>query len=603
MSQCFSGGFAELSTGAGPPGVCGYFSSTADRPAYGCFPENVGKERVGHSFHFLSALASDRRMSEAHAESLVDDDTPDVPLRSSDALLAQVLRKGAEERSVSVEALAADLLGKSWRDHAAWQTERALADRIAGEYGMVSPRSLADIEAQRDELLELGRALGVSARAWGDALNDAAGDNLDKFVAANPVWKERLSDEALKALDADAARKLTAALLAELAPWTRRERGDRLDVLEHKREEADEAEYRTEVRIAVALRLQVLLTSMAARSYLDAHGSQAQRDEYAALRGCEDLTLPGGPVASAAGASNERELTVFPPISDERKLEHEVHPSWLGITFGQVRDDLRAEHALPSGVSLVTGVYPMSPAKLGGIQVGDLIVGAPGAPFTARNEVRSWTMLSSASEPHPLEIVRDGKEMLVSVALRPHPGAMPPPPPPDAPAIGAAAPPVSLRRYRGADVNLKDGRSHLLLFWATWCGPCKASLPEVLAYERERNTQVVAITDEAPATLDAFFAHWKDPFPKTVAIDDLRTSFMSYAITGTPGFVLIDGKGNVKARGIGYGRPQGLPIEGWKWKGNEEKRDKGAKSASEASGGAKHADVLGLPQGPHDHAQ
>ena len=61
MSQCFSGGFAYLydlhSQAQLPSGAaCGYFSSTADRPAYGCYPEVRGAEAVGHAFEFLQGL-------------------------------------------------------------------------------------------------------------------------------------------------------------------------------------------------------------------------------------------------------------------------------------------------------------------------------------------------------------------------------------------------------------------------------------------------------------------------------------------------------------------------------------------------------------------
>jgi hypothetical protein len=40
MSQCFSGAFARLGTTGSPgdPTMCGYFSTTAERPAYGCYP-------------------------------------------------------------------------------------------------------------------------------------------------------------------------------------------------------------------------------------------------------------------------------------------------------------------------------------------------------------------------------------------------------------------------------------------------------------------------------------------------------------------------------------------------------------------------------------
>jgi hypothetical protein len=88
MSQCFSGAFANLmSVGAidGRPSgnVCGYFSSTPDRPAYGCYPENRGKDNVGHSFHFIEALETTPELSAAHAQVLVDDQTPTCPNRTS----------------------------------------------------------------------------------------------------------------------------------------------------------------------------------------------------------------------------------------------------------------------------------------------------------------------------------------------------------------------------------------------------------------------------------------------------------------------------------------------------------------------------------------
>src|SRR4029453_6465498 len=52
MSQCFSGAFASAMRpleGSLPTGdVCGLFASTADRPAYGCYPEGRDRDRIGH---------------------------------------------------------------------------------------------------------------------------------------------------------------------------------------------------------------------------------------------------------------------------------------------------------------------------------------------------------------------------------------------------------------------------------------------------------------------------------------------------------------------------------------------------------------------------
>src|SRR5262249_49160144 len=51
MSQCYSGAFANLidvhpADGVPSGGVCGFYSSTPERPAYGCYPENRGVANV-----------------------------------------------------------------------------------------------------------------------------------------------------------------------------------------------------------------------------------------------------------------------------------------------------------------------------------------------------------------------------------------------------------------------------------------------------------------------------------------------------------------------------------------------------------------------------
>ncbi|HEU4404111.1 MAG TPA: hypothetical protein VFS43_02285 [Polyangiaceae bacterium] len=95
MSQCFSGGFAWLGHRDGEripdPNVCGYFSSRYDLEAYGCYTALSGHDDVGHSFAFLRALERGGRFDDAHRAALVTDGTPDVPLRTSDLWLQELL--------------------------------------------------------------------------------------------------------------------------------------------------------------------------------------------------------------------------------------------------------------------------------------------------------------------------------------------------------------------------------------------------------------------------------------------------------------------------------------------------------------------------------
>ncbi len=200
----------------GARGVCGYYASTADRPAYGCFPENRGKEKAGHAFQFIHALAATRRLESAHAAVLVDDDTPDVPIRSSDVYLEDALARAARARGVTLGALADDLLS-----NAGATPEREVVQRIAASAGLPVPGKLADVEGYGKALPDLARRLEGSAKAWHAALGDANTGNLRDFVAEHPAWGPHLVEPSLGALDQPAARALTAALLAELAPWSR----------------------------------------------------------------------------------------------------------------------------------------------------------------------------------------------------------------------------------------------------------------------------------------------------------------------------------------------------------------------------------------------
>ena len=126
------------------------------------------------------------------------------------------------------------------------------------------------------------------------------------------------------------------------------------------------------------------------------------------------------------------------------------------------------------------------------------------------------------------------------------------------------APPLKVDVLRGAK-KLADGKPRLLFFWATWCAICKTALPEVLAFGQERKVEVVAISDEAPETVQPFLDSVTEPFPTLVATDRRRITFQSYGVSGLPTFVYVDAQGIVRHVQSGYTRQMGLQIDGWKW--------------------------------------
>jgi thiol-disulfide isomerase/thioredoxin len=564
MSQCFSGGFAHLPLGDGPPSgnVCGYFSSTWDRMAYGCYPENRGRDNVGHSFALFEALASTPDLASAHRETLVTDGTPDVPLRTSDVYLAELLDAAAQKAERERSAFVDELLREAWREKARWEPEIRLLDRIGHAYGLFSPRSLAELEEQARALPATNDTLQTYADAWRATLGDLTRVNFERFLTARPAWKERLEPAELEHLGEDRAGELRGELLADLAPFTRRQprTGERLALLRGKAETAAAARYRMEVRLAVVLRLRTLLTTIAGRQYLETRGTREERRAYGALATCEDLRLASEPLVPGTPV---REAEPFPRYADELRLVENVLPAWMGIRYRPSPERRRAEAGLRAGAATVVTVYPDSPAAAAGLDVGDVVLGPPGGHFSEPGQIREWTMTSRIGQPTTLDVLRRSERRRVTLVPAPLPVKWPELPGP--PKVGSVAPAVELARYRGDVPARLAGGPYLLFFWATWCLPCKAALPELLAYEAASDTPVIAVTDEPAEHLDGFFARFAKPFPEGVAVDDLRRSFMAYGVSGTPTFVLVDRDGKVASYHTGYERGRGIGIEGWSW--------------------------------------
>ncbi len=568
MSQCYSGGFAELarvrSTGALPDGsTCGYFSSTPDRPAYGCYPENRGRDNVGHSFHFIEAIAEGGEFLRAHEEVLVRDASPDVPLRTSDVFLGHLLRRAADSAKQDPSAFADRFLRAARADPASFEPELRLLDRIGQAYGFAGPRSLHELDQQAGRVPDLAAQLRTQHAAWEAALDSAARANLDRFLEREPSWKTRTDEQTLRSLTPAAARTLTGELLRDLGPSTRADASveHRLEVLRSRTEESGEVAYRMDVRDGVRLRLQALLTTVAGRAYLAERGTPEERAAYEALRRCEAFAISPVPLPPELQLSRPE---AFPAFDADLAAVARVTPGWMGIQFRQASDSARAAAGLSPGAASVLSVYDGSPARRAGLRPGDIVLGPPHLHFAERDQIREWTMLSAVDEPARLDVLRDGRPLDVTLTPKPFPQKLPALPGP--PKVGSAAPPLRLGAYRGTPPrSLATGTPHLLFFWATWCAVCKSALPEIVAFEHDRRTPVVAITDEDTNRLDPFFAQHVGPFPALVATDETRQAFLTYGVSGMPTFVLVDGKGIVRGYATGYSPAKGLPLDGWRW--------------------------------------
>lgn len=569
MSQCFGGSFANtiFASGAGlttSGRQCGYFASSADRPAYGCYPENLGRDGVGHSHRFFEALQLVGRMPEAQQRVLVSDDTPDVPNTTSDFYLQQLLAADAQRQNQSPTDVADAYINQAFRDRARWEPEIRLLDRVGSTFGMFSPRSLAELDLQTRILPQVSEQLRTYADRWEDALDSLKEQNFERFLAANPAWKERLSAKALAELPPAGREQLGNELATALGAFTAADAAtnDRLALLRERSDAASKAAYRMEVRLGVVLRMRAILTQIAGRVYLAEHGTPAERETYAALLACEDVNFVAEPAVASAAQLDPP--AAFPALDDDRRVVQAVMPAWMGIQFKPLTDTQREREQRTAGAVTVMTVYPESAAAKAGLEVGDVILGPPGAPFEEPHQVREWTMRREIGEPAPIEVARNGHVQEIVLKPEPYPIKMPELPGP--PKVGSPAPPLArVSAYRG-DQTLGAGKPRLLFFWATWCLPCKFSVPEVLAFAKARDVEVIAITDEEPEKLDQFFKERGEPFPATVALDPYRAAFQAYGVSGTPTFVLVDAAGTVQSYKTGYNATAGLGIPGWTYR-------------------------------------
>jgi hypothetical protein len=173
ITACYSGGFAELGwpsdsakketkPNASQLPITGFFATSFDRPAAGCTAAAESLDVHDYATCFWSALGGkwpdgkrveddvdlnrdgDISLSEAHAVALVNDNTLDVPLKTSDFALRQISRFGRAE-------VAHSLTDDPYYDEvlaAAQPAELKLLDQLSARMSLTGQRRLSRARAE-----------------------------------------------------------------------------------------------------------------------------------------------------------------------------------------------------------------------------------------------------------------------------------------------------------------------------------------------------------------------------------------------------------------------------------------------------------------------
>lgn len=120
--------------------------------------------------------------------------------------------------------------------------------------------------------------------------------------------------------------------------------------------------------------------------------------------------------------------------------------------------------------------------------------------------------------------------------------------------LGDAAKPLHISEWvKGKPVDLAAGKGKqvfVIEFWATWCGPCRASIPHLTELQKKfKDVVFVGVSDEDAATVKAFVKKMGDQMDYTVAVDsDKKTgeAYMgAFGIKGIPHAFIVDKEGRI----------------------------------------------------------
>jgi peroxiredoxin len=119
--------------------------------------------------------------------------------------------------------------------------------------------------------------------------------------------------------------------------------------------------------------------------------------------------------------------------------------------------------------------------------------------------------------------------------------------------IGAKAPDFEMKTLSGETVKLSSlkGKKVMLNFWATWCPPCKAEMPEMEQFYKEAGKDVVILAVNIDPQLDVKGFVDKNGITFPILLDEDDHVNETYQVLSIPTTYFINSNGLIQNKYTG----------------------------------------------------
>lgn len=207
---------------------------------------------------------------------------------------------------------------------------------------------------------------------------------------------------------------------------------------------------------------------------------------------------------------------------------------WLGLTYREKA----------SGQLVVEGVFPESAAMQAGVQPGDVLLSVGRTELRSGQDLRNIAGQLRVGQRVQIRVSRSGQSKTLEARLGKRPddlrtftGSL----------LGTRAEARTEHIYANANRLHRKPKVTILDFWATWCAPCRKTLPLLADLYRRRSNQgleIIGLSSESVEVLQRFQQNNSLPYPLVHDRDGKQAD--KFAIRAIPTLLVLDSGGYVQ---------------------------------------------------------